>query len=160
MVRFNSPLLLAKHALKHLNPGPASSLTLTTGAVSRKPSKDWAVVASYATGLHGMMRSLAVELAPVRVNLISPGAVLTPLWDHHVSKEQLEGFLNRIKKRCTTGEVGRPEDMAESYLYVMRDVRQFLIFFFLFLLLLLLLLLLLFSPFYPLLSSWINSTIC
>lgn len=120
MVRFNSPLLLAKHAPKFLNPGPASSITLTTGSVSRKPNKDWSVVASYATGLHGMMRNLALDLAPVRVNLISPGAVVTPMWDG-MPREKAESFMEHIKGKCTTGEVGRPEDVAESYLYVMRD---------------------------------------
>lgn len=66
------------------------------------------------------MRSLALDLAPVRVNLISPGAVLTPLWDG-MAKERAEKFMEHIKGKCTTGEVGRPEDVAESYLYVMRD---------------------------------------
>lgn len=120
MVCFNSPLLLTKHTAKYLNPGPASSITLTSAVVSRKPIKDWSVVASYATGLHGMMRNLAVDLAPVRVNLISPGAVLTPLWDG-MPEEQRGAFLESEKGKCTTGEVGKPEDVAESYLYVMRD---------------------------------------
>ncbi len=120
MVRFNAPLLLAKHAPKHLKPGPAASITLTTGSVSEKPNKDWSIVASYATGLHGMMRNLALDLAPVRVNLISPGAVLTPLWDS-MPKEEMEGFMKHVRGKCTTGEIGRPEDVAESYLYVMRD---------------------------------------
>ena len=120
MVRFNSPLLLAKHAPRYLNPGPASSITLTTGVVSRKPIKDWSIVTGYATGLHGMMRNLALDLAPVRVNLISPGAVLTPLWDG-MTEEMREGFMTHVKQNCTTGEVGRAEDVAESYLYVMRD---------------------------------------
>lgn len=120
MVRFFAPLLVAKHAKKHLKAGPASSITLTTGAVSEKPNKNWSVIASYATGLHGMTRNLALDLAPLRVNLISPGAVLTPLWDG-MPKEQREMFMERVKKSCTTGEVGRPEDVAESYLYVMKD---------------------------------------
>lgn len=120
MVRFNSPLLLAKHAPKHLNPGPASSITLTSGSVSRKPNKDWSIVASYAAGSHGMMRNLALDLAPIRVNLICPGAVLTELWDG-MPKERMESFMEQIKGKCTTGELGRPEDVAESYLYVMRD---------------------------------------
>lgn len=51
MVRFFAPLLLAKHAKKYLSAGPASSITLTTGAVSEKPRKDWSVITSYATGL-------------------------------------------------------------------------------------------------------------
>lgn len=66
------------------------------------------------------MRSLALDLAPVRVNLISPGAVLTPLWDG-MAKEKMESFMEQVKGKCTTGEIGRPEDVAESYLYVMRD---------------------------------------
>ena len=120
MVRFNSPLLLAKHAPNYLNPGPASSITLTTGVISRKPSKDWTMVAGYATGLHGMVRNLALDLAPIRVNLISPGAVLTPLWDGW-EEEEKKKVMARFGAASTTGKVGRAEDVAESYLYVMRD---------------------------------------
>ena len=120
MVRFFAPLLIAKHAKRHLNPGPASSITLTTGAVSGKPHKNWTVIAAYAAGLHGMTRNLALDLAPVRVNVINPGAVLTPLWDG-MPQEQKENFVKGIKETCTTGEVGKPEDVAESYLYVMKD---------------------------------------
>ena len=119
-VRFFAPLLVAKYAKKYLNAGPASSITLTTGAVSEKPQRNWSVVASFATGLHGMTRNLALDLAPIRVNLISPGAVLTPLWDS-ISPEEKQSFMEGIKKSCTTGEIGKPEDVAESYLYVMKD---------------------------------------
>ena len=50
MIRFNAPLLLAKHVRKYLNDGPASSIALTTGSVSQRPQKDWSLVAGYATG--------------------------------------------------------------------------------------------------------------
>lgn len=120
MVRFFAPMLVAKHGRSHLNPGPASSITLTTGSVSEKPNKNWSVIASFATGLHGMTRNLALDLAPIRVNLISPGAVITPLWDG-IPKEQVDAMMEGIKSKNTTGEVGRPEDVAESYLYVMKD---------------------------------------
>lgn len=115
LVRFTAPLLVAKHAMKNINPGPASSITLTTGSVSERPNKDWSIVGSYATGLHGMMRGLALDLAPIRVNLISPGAVMTPLWDG-LTPEQVDGFTKLVKDKCTTGEIGKPEDVAESYL--------------------------------------------
>ena len=81
MVRFFAPLLIAKHASKHLSAGPASSITLSTGSVAEKPIPDWTIIASYAAGLHGMMRNLALDLAPIRVNLISPGPLDTELWD-------------------------------------------------------------------------------
>lgn len=81
MVRFFAPLLVAKHGSKNLSAGPASSITLTSGTVSEKPIAGWSVVASYATGLHGMVRNLALDLAPIRVNSISPGAVETEMWN-------------------------------------------------------------------------------
>ncbi len=77
-------------------------------------------MAGYSAGLHGMVRNLALDLAPVRVNLISPGAVLTPLWDG-MTEGAREEMMAGWRGRCTTGEVGRAEDVAESYLYVMRD---------------------------------------
>ncbi|KAK0513122.1 hypothetical protein JMJ35_004108 [Cladonia borealis] len=120
MIRFNAPLLLAKHVRKYLNDGPASSIVLTTGSVSQRPRKDWSVIAGYATGLHGITRNLALDLAPIRVNLVSPGAVLTPLWDG-MPKEQLEEFMANLRQKLPTGEIGNAEDVAESYLYAMRD---------------------------------------
>jgi NAD(P)-dependent dehydrogenase (short-subunit alcohol dehydrogenase family) len=120
MVRFFAPMLLGKLLPKYLRPGPASSYTITTGAVSEHPIPDWSVVGSYATGLHGLTRQLALDLRPLRVNLVSPGAVETELWDGLPADkrgELMEGFAMKM----ATGRVGRPEDVAESYLYCMRD---------------------------------------
>ncbi len=49
-----------------------------------------------------------------------PGLVVTELWDW-MPKEQLGAFMEEAKRGMTTGEVGRPEDVAEAYLYCMRD---------------------------------------
>ncbi|KAL8732458.1 MAG: hypothetical protein Q9181_003941 [Wetmoreana brouardii] len=120
MVRFFAPLLVAKHAVAHLAPGPNSSITLTTGVVSEKPNAGWAVPASYSAGLHSMMRALALDLKPTRVNLVSPGAVVTELWDF-MPKDEFPKLAEQFKKGMTTGELGQPEDVAEAYLYCMRD---------------------------------------
>jgi len=120
MVRFNGALLVAKHGSEHLAPGPNSSITLTTGTVSEKPIAGWTIPASYAAGLQSMMRNLALDMKPTRVNLISPGLVVTELWDW-MPKEQFGAFMEEAKRGTTTGEVGRPEDVAEAYLYCMRD---------------------------------------
>lgn len=119
-VRFFSPLLLAKHLPTYLNAGPQSSLTLTTGGVAEKPIPNWSAVASYAGGLHSMTRNLALDLKPIRVNLVSPGAVDTELWKD-MSKEQKEGMFKGIEKSVLTGRVGQPEDVAEQYLCLLRD---------------------------------------
>ncbi len=80
-VRFIAPLLVAKIGSKWLNEGPGSSIVLTTGSTAEKPASDWSVVTSYAAGLHGMTKALAVDLKPVRVNCVSPGPVDTEIWD-------------------------------------------------------------------------------
>ena len=67
-----------------------------------------------------MMRNLALDMRPTRVNLISPGAVDTELWDG-MSEQQKEGFMESVKKSGTTGRVGRVEDVVEAYLGVLRD---------------------------------------
>ena len=107
-VRFFAPLLIAKVGIKFLNPGPSSSIILTSGTVAERPIPNWSVVASYAAGLHGMTRNLALDLAPVRVNLVSPGAVDTELWKD-MSEDRKAAMFKGIAAKVPTGHVGKSE---------------------------------------------------
>jgi NAD(P)-dependent dehydrogenase (short-subunit alcohol dehydrogenase family) len=120
MVRFFAPLLIAQHAQKHLTPGPASSITLTSGVSGEKPIPGWTVTSSYLAGLQGMMRGLALDLKPTRVNLVSPGGVDTEMWDV-LDGEARQGVVAELARQTTTGRVGRVKDIAEAYLYCLRD---------------------------------------
>ena len=120
MVRFFAPLMIAKHGSQVLAPGPASSITLTTGTISLKPRPNWSVIAGYAAGLHGMTRNLALDLAPIRVNLVSPGPVETELWNG-MSKEEYAQLKEATISKALTGEFGQPSDVAEAYLYAIKD---------------------------------------
>lgn len=120
VVRFTAPLMLAKVAPAYLAPGPSSSLTLTSGTNSTKPIPGWTILAAWGAGVEGMGRGLARDLAPMRVNVVSPGSVHTELFDS-IAKEKLDGVLEGFRKTTTTGRVGRPEDLAEAYLYCMKD---------------------------------------
>ncbi|KUI56717.1 3-oxoacyl-[acyl-carrier-protein] reductase FabG [Cytospora mali] len=119
-VRFVAAMLLAKVGSRYLSPGPSSSITFTTGTVSQKPTPDWSVVAAYAAGLHGLTRNLALDLKPIRVNLVSPGFVDTELWDSHDEKDK-EKILQSVVEKVPTGRVAQPEDVAEAYLFLMKD---------------------------------------
>ena len=123
MVRFFAPLLLAKHAVPYLAPGLGSSITITSGGVADHPIPDWTVVGSYASGLQGMTRGLALDLKPIRVNLVQPGGVDTELWDHSAPRgsEKREELLKGLASHCATGRVGLPEDVVEGYLMCLRD---------------------------------------
>jgi len=120
MVRFIAPLIVAKYAAKILPKSPASSITLTTGSVSERPVPNWTIVGSYATALHGMTRGLALDLKPIRVNLVSPGAVETPMWTG-MDTEAFEKFKVGMHSRMATGQFGQPEDVAEAYMYLLKD---------------------------------------
>jgi NAD(P)-dependent dehydrogenase (short-subunit alcohol dehydrogenase family) len=114
-LRFVVPLLSAKLANRFLKPSTRSSLILTTGSISQKPLQHWSVIASYATGLHGMTRNLALDLQPIRVNLVSPGPVATPLWGDGVEAQEAAA------KHSLTGTIATPEEVAEAYIYLMKD---------------------------------------
>ena len=121
MVRFFGPLVVAQQLRDHLKEGPASSFIMTTGGLSQRPRKDWTVVMSYLTGLEGMCRGLARDLAPRRVNLVGPGPVVTELWGSHRETGNLEELRASIAKTMATGAFGKVEDVVESYLYLMKD---------------------------------------
>ena len=119
-VRFYGPLLVALHGHKKLVQSPKSSITITTGATSEKPWGGSAVVGSWLSGLQGMTRGLALELKPLRVNLISPGGIETEMWDYQDPKVR-EATIAELVRDTTLGVIGRVEDVAEAYIYCMKD---------------------------------------
>lgn len=122
-MRFFAPLLVAKVGREYLSPGPFSSIVLTTGSISQKPRPDWSIVAGYASGLHAMTRNLALDLKPVRVNLVSPGAVETELWDAMMPGDEKakQAMFENVAKSVPTGRFAKAEDVAEAYLFLMKD---------------------------------------
>jgi NAD(P)-dependent dehydrogenase (short-subunit alcohol dehydrogenase family) len=107
-VRFVAPLLIAKVGSRYLNPGPASSIVLTTGSVAEHPMPNWSVVASYASAMHGMTKNLALDLKPIRFNLVSPGAIDTELWKDMPSDHKA-GMFKVISEKVPIGRVGMHE---------------------------------------------------
>ncbi|KAJ9254564.1 hypothetical protein DTO195F2_6549 [Paecilomyces variotii] len=115
-VRFTVPLLVAKVGSRYLKKSHTSSYILTGGAVAQKPMPNWSVVASYSSGLNGMVRNLALDLKPIRVNLVIPGAIETELWGPN-----REALVKQAAAHTALGKVGAPEEVAEAYIYFMKD---------------------------------------
>lgn len=88
--------------------------------MSHRPNKGWTLIAAWGSGVEGITRGLAVDLAPTRVNMVSPGAVHTELFND-ISEDKLPGVLKGFSDGTLVGEVGTPENLAEAYLYSMRD---------------------------------------
>lgn len=121
MVRFFAPLVVAQQLRKHLNESTGSSYTITTGGATEHVSKDWTIMQSYLSGLRGMTRSLAVDLAPIRVNAVGLGPTETEIWSHVKEMGYWDNVTSRLKARMTTGAIGQVEDVVEAYLYLMKD---------------------------------------
>ncbi|KAL4979888.1 hypothetical protein BDW66DRAFT_126308 [Aspergillus desertorum] len=113
-IRFVVPLLLGKLAPRYMVPGYKSSLIFTTGAIADKPMPNWSLINGFMTGLVGATKNLALDLKPLRVNIVSPGPVATPLWGE-------QGVPEGVADNTLTGKVGTVDEVAEAYLYLMRD---------------------------------------
>ena len=111
-----APLLLAKHAVPWLS--PQGSVTFTSGIAAYRPRPRGVAVAAINAALEGLVRAMAVELAPVRVNAVSPGWVRTPIWAD-VAGNDADRLLAEMAARLPVGRVGRPEDIADAICFLL-----------------------------------------
>lgn len=114
----DSKLVAALHVAKHARIEPGGSLTFTAGIAAERPGPSGAVVAAVNGALMALARALAVELAPVRVNALSPGWVDTPVWDSLAGGAKQERFEQHAR-RLPVGRVGAPADIAHAALFLM-----------------------------------------
>jgi NAD(P)-dependent dehydrogenase (short-subunit alcohol dehydrogenase family) len=116
--KFIGPLLLAKHGSARL--APKGSITFTSGIAAYRPAARGAVVAGINGALASLAYALAIELAPIRVNVVSPGWVDTPIWKQ-VAGDEAGAKLNDMAKRLPVGRIGQPEDIADGIRFLIRN---------------------------------------
>jgi len=112
-------VLLAKQAMKTLRVG--GSMTFTSGInKDRPPVPGGAVVSAIAGSFSYLARALSLELAPTRVNVVSPGWVDTPMFDELVGDAKA-GYFESMAARLPIGRIAKPVDVAPAYLYAMES---------------------------------------
>jgi NAD(P)-dependent dehydrogenase (short-subunit alcohol dehydrogenase family) len=92
---------------------PGGSLTLVTGFLSLRPRPGAAIVGAANGALESLARSLALELAPVRVNAVSPGIVDTPI-RADMPEAARKDMLAKTAAGLPAGRVGLAEDIAQQ----------------------------------------------
>jgi NAD(P)-dependent dehydrogenase (short-subunit alcohol dehydrogenase family) len=117
-LRYWAVLAAVKYASKHIREG--GSIVLTTGIAGERPHKGWALAASVCGAVVSLTRALAVELAPIRVNAVSPGVVRTDLW-RNLQEHQREGMYESVGKTLLVGRVGQACEIARAYLFLMQE---------------------------------------
>ncbi|MFJ2155100.1 MULTISPECIES: SDR family oxidoreductase [unclassified Streptomyces] len=95
------------------------SVVLTTGTVARRPLPGTTVAAALCGAMESLTRALALELAPLRVNIVMPGVVRTELW-RELDAEDRDALFESVAGSLPVGRIGEPADVAEAYLYLMR----------------------------------------
>ncbi|MDQ0220198.1 SDR family oxidoreductase [Peribacillus cavernae] len=109
--KFWGQYITVRAAVPYLN--NASSITMTSGGYAKGATTLEAV----NSAVEGLVRGLAVDLAPVRVNVVSPGMVDTPLFSGMPEELRQESF-SKAAQHLPVGRVGKPEDIAQSYVYL------------------------------------------
>jgi len=94
------------------------SLTLVTGFLSVRPRPNSAIVGAANGALESLARSLALELAPVRVNAVSPGIIDTPI-RAAMPEEARKDMLAKTAAALPVGRVGTGDDIARQILAFM-----------------------------------------
>jgi NAD(P)-dependent dehydrogenase (short-subunit alcohol dehydrogenase family) len=94
------------------------SITLTSGIASQRPGSGWALGAGICGAMEGFCRAMAVELAPVRVNIVSPGIVRTNLWNS-LEADERTALYSQASNSLLVKRVGEAEDLAKTYIYLM-----------------------------------------
>jgi NAD(P)-dependent dehydrogenase (short-subunit alcohol dehydrogenase family) len=116
--RYWGAVAAAKHGAPLIRPG--GSIVFSSGSAGLRPQPGWALGASICMAMEGLTRALAVELAPIRVNLVTPGFVRTPLW-RDISEADREAMYAAAGARLPVGRVGEAAEVAETYLFLMRQ---------------------------------------
>src|ERR1700722_7367241 len=117
-LRYWSALATVKYGSPQIRKG--GSIVLTTGVAGRRPHSGWVIAASVCGTVEALTRALAIELAPIRVNAVSPGVVRTNLWQN-MSSEDREQLFESVGKRLPVGRVGEAHDIAKAYLFLMQE---------------------------------------
>ena len=112
-VRFWGALAATKHCCRTITQD--GSITLTSGMLAHRPMKGAPIATAVGGAVEHLTRGLAIDLAPVRVNAVCPGIILTD----HVTQTMPEATLQAFVASQPVPRAGSPTEAAKAYIYLM-----------------------------------------
>ena len=114
--KVTGPLMLAKHLAPRMNRD--GSFVIFSGVAAAKIVVGTMAVAITNAAADALVRSLALELAPIRVNGISPGVIDTGAWDAFGEQGKADYFAD-ISARNPARRIGTPDDIAQGVIFAL-----------------------------------------
>jgi len=111
-------IAVAQHAVGRVRPG--GTLLFMGGTGGRRPGIGMALISAATAALPALIANLAVEIAPVRVNLIAAGFVDTPL-SAQLLGDDLDARRDQLRATLPTGRVVGPADVAALAVHIMSN---------------------------------------
>lgn len=117
-VLLRGPMQLTSALIPYLTKNGVGSIVniSSIGAVVNVPVH--AAYASFKAALEKFSRITLRECPGVRVNVVQPGFIDTPLLNHYGSEEQKQALLHEVAERVAVGRVGTPDDVANTVLFL------------------------------------------
>jgi 3-oxoacyl-[acyl-carrier protein] reductase len=114
-VNLSGPFHLCRAAIPHLRRSSFPSITLIASTAGQRGEARHSHYAASKGGVIALVRSLAVELAPIRVNAVSPGWIRTDMTEPFLRPETIGGS---VRESIPLGQPGEPEDVAGPVLFL------------------------------------------
>jgi NAD(P)-dependent dehydrogenase (short-subunit alcohol dehydrogenase family) len=115
-VKVIGPLMLARHLAPQMSPD--GSIVIFSGVAATKIAIGTMAVAITNAAADTLARSLALELAPIRVNAVSPGVIDTGAWDA-LGEQAKSGYFADTAARNPARRIGAPGDVAGAVLFAL-----------------------------------------
>src|ERR1700691_1915727 len=112
------PLQIARHAANKIRPG--GTLLFIGGTGGRRTAKGLVLISALTAAMPAMVKNLALELAPARVNLIAAGFVDTPL-SASLLGNQLDARREQLRTTLPIRQVVSPADVAALAVHLMTN---------------------------------------
>lgn len=121
-----APLLLAREALPLLRQRRGSIIQVSTGA-SVRAVRGFGAYGAAKAALNQASLVLALEAAPhVRVNVLCPGGVDTPIFSTYLSEADVEAARRWFAESAPLGRIGSPADVAAAALFLASDAAAYI----------------------------------
>jgi NAD(P)-dependent dehydrogenase (short-subunit alcohol dehydrogenase family) len=108
-------------AVKYAQVNPRGSIILFSGILSRRPDKGSPILAAINSAVETLGKALAVELAPIRVNVISPGMTRDTGAYLGMPDQAREDMFSSVAQSLPVKRVGLPSDIASVAIELMSN---------------------------------------